>query len=177
MITPSTTSTTDPGATGPRVPRVLAAQTIVMAVADAFGVTTHRLTGPGRLPEMVDARKVAIWLLARRGLGPTAIGRLIGRDHSTVLHHQCIRLSDEQRIMLADLARELGLPRRPRPTTADNPAAPDGSRSGEATPPPGHQRPDPARPGHPSGQGSGGPAAPRGRQPHARNHTATRSHE
>jgi hypothetical protein len=96
---------------------VLTAQAIVVAVADTFGVSPEYLTGPSRVPELVDARKVAIRLLARRGLGSTAIGRLIGRDHSTVLHHQHVPLTDEQRIVLVELARELGLPRRPRHAT------------------------------------------------------------
>jgi len=109
-------------AAGLRLAPVHTVQAIIAAVADTFGVTTQYLTGPSRLPEMVDARKVAIRLLARRGLGPTAIGRLIGRDHSTVLHHQHIRLSDEQRIVLGELARDLGLPRQQRHTIDDSAA-------------------------------------------------------
>jgi chromosomal replication initiation ATPase DnaA len=101
---------------------IVTAEAIVAAVATTFGVSKEFLTGPGRLPEMVDARKVAIRLLARRGLGSTAIGRLIGRDHSTVLHHQHSRLSEDQRIVLVELARELGLPRLPRHTTSDRAA-------------------------------------------------------
>jgi chromosomal replication initiation ATPase DnaA len=97
-------------------------ETIVAAVADTFGVTPQVLTGRSRTPEMIDARKVAIRLLARHGLGPTAISRLVGRDHSTVLHHQHTRLSDEQRTVLTDLARELRLPARRCHGKEDGPA-------------------------------------------------------
>jgi hypothetical protein len=87
------------------------AEEIIAVVARTFAVSPGALTAPGRVPEMVDARKVAIRLLARLGLGPSAIGRLVGRDHTTVWHHQHTRLSPEQRAVMSDLARTLGLPR------------------------------------------------------------------
>lgn len=59
---------------------------LVAAVADAFVVTPDQLRSDSREPHLVEARWVAAWLLSQEGLSSPAIGRLINRDHSTVLH-------------------------------------------------------------------------------------------
>ncbi len=75
-------------------------------VAQAYGISSARLLAPGRDPLLVEARRVAMLLLAERGMGATHIGRLIRRDHSTVLHHLAVirqRPTPEEREMLSDL--------------------------------------------------------------------------
>lgn len=49
------------------------------------GITVDELTGPLRYREYVVARQVLCRLLTDRGLSSTQVGRLIGRDHASVL--------------------------------------------------------------------------------------------
>lgn len=79
---------------------------LIERVAHAYGISTAALTAPSRAPLLVEARRVAMGLLAERGLGPTHIGRALRRDHSTVLHHLARlrhRPTGEEQEMLADL--------------------------------------------------------------------------
>jgi chromosomal replication initiation ATPase DnaA len=83
----------------------LATHTVAL-VADAYGVSLASLIAPGREPLLVEARRVAMQLLAERGLGASSIGRMVGRDHSTVLHHLALLRQSptpEEQEMLADL--------------------------------------------------------------------------
>jgi chromosomal replication initiation ATPase DnaA len=98
----------------------LADQTIAR-VAAAYGVSPAALTAPGRHPLLVEARRVTMQLLAERGLGASHIGRVVRRDHSTVLHHLALlrkRPTPEEQEMLADLRAAA----RPRPGWGGSPA-------------------------------------------------------
>jgi len=57
----------------------------VVRVARAYGVSPATLVSRRRDPLLVEARRVAMGLLAERGLGPCWITTLLARDHSTVL--------------------------------------------------------------------------------------------
>jgi len=66
---------------------------VIRRVAAIAGVPVAELLGRSRRREVVRARQVAMWLIAT-GLGYTAslTGRLLQRDHSTVLHAiRCVR--------------------------------------------------------------------------------------
>ena len=86
-----------------------AGQTVAL-VAEAYEISLAELIAPGRDPLHVEARRVAMQLLAERGLGASSIGRVIGRDHSTVLHHLAVlreRPTPEEQEMLSDLRRTI----------------------------------------------------------------------
>ncbi len=60
----------------------------VAAVCTEYGVTLETLQGPSRDLDLVQPRRVLIFLLATDAhQSAAAIGRLMHRDHSTVLHH------------------------------------------------------------------------------------------
>jgi WhiB family transcriptional regulator, redox-sensing transcriptional regulator len=69
-----------------RATRLADAGTIVAAVADRHGLTVEVLTGDGRSRGVVAARREAMWCLRESGLSLPDVGRVLGRDHSTVLH-------------------------------------------------------------------------------------------
>lgn len=74
-------------------------------VCTEYGISRHLLIAVGRDPLIVEARRVAIWLLVKDlRLGYTAAGRLMRRDHSTIIHH-CNRMStkptEDELVMLA----------------------------------------------------------------------------
>lgn len=76
-------------------------------VADAYYVRPEEILCPGRQDFMVEARQVLIAVLERQGLSVAAIGRLVGRDHSTVLHHLSYLEALPEDEYLHDLIREL----------------------------------------------------------------------
>ncbi len=79
---------------------------VVTQVAQAYGFSPAALSAPCRDPLRVEARRVAMQLLAEQGVGATHIGQILGRDHSTVLHHLAVlrsRSTPEEQEMLADL--------------------------------------------------------------------------
>lgn len=59
---------------------------VIAAVAKEMGVTTGDVTGRSRLPKMVKARMMVAYVLHKRGNSMSAIGRKIGRDHSSVVY-------------------------------------------------------------------------------------------
>jgi len=79
---------------------------IVARVAQAYGVSPATLVSRRRDPLLVEARRVVMGLVAERGLGPCWIGKVLHRDHRTVLHHLVVlrpgRSAEEQE-MLSDL--------------------------------------------------------------------------
>ncbi len=78
----------------------------VARVAQAYGISPTTLTSRRRDPLLVEARRVAMGLLAERGLGPCWIGKVLHRDHSTVLHHLAVlreQRSAQEQEMLCDL--------------------------------------------------------------------------
>jgi hypothetical protein len=60
----------------------------VAAIAAELGVTADDLWRDSRtIPELVQSRQLAMWLLRRRhNISYPAIGRALHRDHSTVIH-------------------------------------------------------------------------------------------
>lgn len=58
----------------------------VTHAAHAFGITTTELLSLSRAREVIDARASAAYVGKLLGLSSVAVGRHIGRDHSTVLH-------------------------------------------------------------------------------------------
>lgn len=58
---------------------------VVHHVAHIFGVTADRLRGPGRREEIVAARHAVFLVLRRRGMSYPLIGKLLRKDHSTVI--------------------------------------------------------------------------------------------
>lgn len=75
---------------GQRSQRVLAQPAwedqVLAEVAAAYVVDVETLKGSSRAARVVEARHVAFWVLRQQGLSLPAIGRLMNRDHKTVLH-------------------------------------------------------------------------------------------
>lgn len=59
---------------------------VVAEVATRFGVPVGAIYALNRTWEVAQARHAAAWALAQIGLSNSAIGRALGRDHSTVLN-------------------------------------------------------------------------------------------
>lgn len=60
---------------------------IISAVAAEFGFTYADLTGKCRKPDIVLARRTAMWVLVKRGNSRSQVGKWMGgKDHSTVIH-------------------------------------------------------------------------------------------
>jgi chromosomal replication initiation ATPase DnaA len=60
---------------------------ILGQVAEVFAVDAQALAGRSRSAPVAAARHAAMWLLRERyALSSPAIGALLGRDHTTVLH-------------------------------------------------------------------------------------------
>ena len=60
---------------------------VILAVADASGVTIDEILGPRRRREIAWARQYAMFLCREMGLGSyPIIGDAFERDHSTVQH-------------------------------------------------------------------------------------------
>jgi hypothetical protein len=55
-------------------------------VADAYCLDPEVLLGACRLSEVVEARWLLMALLYRRGESIAAIGRVLGKNHSTIRH-------------------------------------------------------------------------------------------
>lgn len=69
-------------------------------VADLYGLTIADLKGPRRTRWIVSARHHAMWVLHNQRLSSTCIGRILNRDHSTVLNgiKRHIQKSVEQQV-------------------------------------------------------------------------------
>lgn len=59
---------------------------IIARVAALHDLTPDDITGPSRRSEHCAARRQVMRELSATGRSASAIGRLIGRDHTTVLH-------------------------------------------------------------------------------------------
>jgi len=55
-------------------------------VTTVFDVTVGEILSSSRHRDVVHARQVAAWLLRAGGLSSPQIGRILGRDHTTVLY-------------------------------------------------------------------------------------------
>ncbi len=72
----------------PSVPSERLAQAAIDAVCDIYGVELADMLSPSRLKPVVTARQVACYIIKDRvtDLSYPAIGRLFGRDHTTIMH-------------------------------------------------------------------------------------------
>lgn len=59
---------------------------IIAEVARRMGVPEERVRARDRSPQVAAARHAAFWALNRAGLNPAQIARLLGLNHSTVVH-------------------------------------------------------------------------------------------
>lgn len=76
----------NPADISPKTPREIARSDIAM-VALVYGVTYSDIMSKRRLRNIVLARQAACWMLKfSRGYSQPEIGRLLGIDHTTVLH-------------------------------------------------------------------------------------------
>lgn len=82
-------------------------------VAAALETTPAALRARTRVPAADERRQVAMWLLRQRQLSSVAIGRLLGRDHSTVLHG-CAVIEARRQVDASFAARLAGLSREVR---------------------------------------------------------------
>lgn len=59
------------------------------AACDLFGITEEELRRPNRRPAAVQMRRALVAVLCDdAGLSPAAIGRVLGRHHSTITYHE-----------------------------------------------------------------------------------------
>ncbi len=58
----------------------------VGAIAQRHGYTVEDILGKSRLKRLVAVRRLCILMLRRKGYSTTEIGRVLGRDHSTICH-------------------------------------------------------------------------------------------
>jgi chromosomal replication initiation ATPase DnaA len=77
------------------------------AAADLYGVEVESILSDDRGPLAVRARHAVCWLLRERGMSFPEIGKVIGRDHTTVMY-ACRRVDSRPavRALLAPLVRE-----------------------------------------------------------------------
>lgn len=66
--------------------RVVSPRQIIEAVATLHGVSIDEILGASRLPHICRARWTAMRELRDRRFSTPAIGALLNRDHTTVIH-------------------------------------------------------------------------------------------
>lgn len=60
---------------------------VIASCAERYGVLADQIMGRSRRRAPARARQAAMYVLVRRDkMSSTAVGRIMGRDHSTVLH-------------------------------------------------------------------------------------------
>jgi chromosomal replication initiation ATPase DnaA len=59
---------------------------VMFVVSDESGVSQKKLKSDDRTQHLSLARHVVYYLLRKQGLGVTLIGKLMGKDHSTISH-------------------------------------------------------------------------------------------
>lgn len=59
---------------------------LIRKVAEIHNVTVDDMMGNGRTSKFVEARQEAFYALHKRGLSYSEIGRIMNRDHSTVMY-------------------------------------------------------------------------------------------
>lgn len=58
----------------------------VSAIAQRHGYTVEDILGPSRRKHLVHVRRLCVLMLRRKNYSTTEIGRVLGRDHSTIVH-------------------------------------------------------------------------------------------
>lgn len=66
--------------------RSIVAVDVIDAVSRHYGVTREQIKGQGRGAELVDARWVVAKALERSGKPYAMIGRILNRDHTSIIH-------------------------------------------------------------------------------------------
>jgi chromosomal replication initiator protein len=96
-----------PPAPAPETPwRPLRGARIRDVVARHYGISRAEILGGCRCVDFVQARHVAMYLCVRLGgLSLTMTGRVLNRDHTTVLHgvKRITRLSAESAVLAAEV--------------------------------------------------------------------------
>ncbi len=59
---------------------------VITVVLEAMNLDRAELLSPSRLPILVDARALCSVMLREKGLSYPAIGAMLGRDHSSIMH-------------------------------------------------------------------------------------------
>ena len=55
-------------------------------LAEGYGYTVEDILGPSRLKHLVSVRNRCVFMLRDKGYSTTEIGRIMNRDHSTIVH-------------------------------------------------------------------------------------------
>lgn len=55
-------------------------------IAQQYGYTVEDMLGKSRLKRVVAVRRLCILMLRGKGYSTTEIGRIMNRDHSTIVH-------------------------------------------------------------------------------------------
>jgi hypothetical protein len=58
----------------------------VSAIAQQHGYTVRDILGPSRRKHLVHVRRLCILMLRRKGYSTSEIGRVLDRDHTTIVH-------------------------------------------------------------------------------------------
>jgi hypothetical protein len=85
---------------------VRASNLAARAVAKEWGITIKELLGPSRSMRLVDARAAVAALLREAGYSYPEIGKIIGRDHSSVFHGLKRREENQEWVARVVVARE-----------------------------------------------------------------------
>jgi chromosomal replication initiation ATPase DnaA len=56
------------------------------AIAKKYGYTAEDIIGKSRQKKLVEVRRKCVVMLRERGYSTTEIGRIMNRDHSTIVH-------------------------------------------------------------------------------------------
>lgn len=111
---------------------------IIEAVADVTGVSVDAILGPGRVGAIADARHIAMFLIkAQTRVNPIDVGRMFGRDHSSVWYAfqkvTSLKSSDEAfRRLYMECQRRASLWANFRPSSVAQASDEDLVRMGEA---------------------------------------------
>jgi chromosomal replication initiation ATPase DnaA len=58
----------------------------IAEIAEEHGYTIHDILGPSRLMHLVSVRRKCMVMLREKGYSTTEIGRIMNRNHTTVVH-------------------------------------------------------------------------------------------
>lgn len=75
--------------------RVATTNRIIEDVADEYGLTVEALRARSRISPLPEARREVMARLWERGLTTAEIGRLVGRDHCTVIYSLKLSFGDD----------------------------------------------------------------------------------
>lgn len=74
-------------------------------VAEKYGATFGEIIGTTRAKYVVNARRAIVMILHESGMSANAIGRLMHRDHTTILH--AIKCAKQEREELEQYLNQL----------------------------------------------------------------------